>query len=205
MCEWKTSIRPNPHCLKQDLPLLEVHVYFVVKMSSDELQGQRTSVPDAPHLALNVENLHKFLIEAKVEGYRPGDPPRKPEVRKFNTGQSNPTYLVDGKFVLRKQPPGTRTNKTAHRLDREYAVLEALQKTDVPAPKPIAFCDDVNVLNGQFYLMSFIKGRVFNSPALVGMTPNERRAAYRSVIETLVKLHAVDWRSVGLHDYGQVS
>lgn len=172
---------------------------------SDELQGQRTAVPDAPHLALNVDNLHKFLVRNQVDGYRPQDPPRTPDVRKFSTGQSNPTYLIDGKFVLRKQPPGSRSNKTAHRLDREFAVLEALQKTDVPAPKPIAFCDDTQVLNGQFYLMSFVKGRVLNSPALIGMTPNERRAAYRSVIETLVKLHAVDWRKAGLQEYGQVS
>lgn len=170
-----------------------------------ELQGQATVVPDAPHLALNVENLHKFLIRSKVEGYREGDAERTPEVRKFSTGQSNPTYLIDGKFVLRKQPPGSRSNKTAHRLDREFAVLEALQRTDVPAPKPIAFCEDPQVLNGQFYLMSFVRGRVLNSPALVSMNPNERRATYRSVIETLAKLHSVDWRHVGLQEYGQVS
>lgn len=168
-----------------------------------ELVGQSTSIPDAPHLALNVENLHQFLIRSQVEGYCNGDPSRVPEVRKFSTGQSNPTYLIDGKFVLRKQPPGARSNATAHRLDREFAVLEALQKTDVPAPKPIAFCDDPQVLNGQFYLMSFVRGRVLTSPSLVGMTPSERKATYLSVIETLVKLHNVDWRAVGLQDYGQ--
>jgi len=105
-------------------------------------------------------------------------------------------------FVLRKQPPGGVSNATAHRMDREFAVLQALQKSDVPAPEPIAYCADASVLGGSFYLMSFIKGRVLSSPALVGMQPNERRAAYRSVVETLVKIHAVDWRAVGLSDYG---
>jgi len=105
-------------------------------------------------------------------------------------------------FVLRKQPPGGVSNATAHRMDREFAVLQALQKSDVPAPKPIAYCADASVLGGSFYLMTFIKGRVLSSPALVGMQPNERRAAYRSVVETLVKIHSVDWRAVGLSDYG---
>lgn len=170
-------------------------------MPPSELLGQTTVEAKETHLSLDAHVLRDFLIRQKVEGY--GNDSDLPQIRKFNTGQSNPTYLVDGKFVLRKQPPGARSNATAHRLDREFKVLQALARIDFPAPKPIAFCEDESLLGGHFYLMTFIQGRVFASPALEGMTPNQRRRAYRSVVETLVRLHSVDWRSVGLEDYGQ--
>lgn len=35
------------------------------------------------------------------------------------------------------------------------------------------------------------------------MTPAERRATYESVVSTLAKLHTIDWREIGLEDYGQ--
>ena len=51
--------------------------------------------------------------------------------------------------------------------------------------------------------MDFVSGRNFGSPALPGLSPAERKACYQSVVETLAKLHLVDWRSIGLQDYGQ--
>ena len=49
--------------------------------------------------------------------------------KKFNGGQSNPTYLLEaasGSYVLRRKPPGKLLN-SAHAVDREYHVLQALQ------------------------------------------------------------------------------
>ncbi len=37
---------------------------------------------------------------------------------------------------------------------------------------------------------------------LPGLTPSERRAAYHSVIETIAKLHLLDWRAIGLEGFG---
>jgi aminoglycoside phosphotransferase (APT) family kinase protein len=167
--------------------------------SSSSLIGQGTiEIPTS--LSLNISNLHSFMIQSGV--LTESSP--QPSVQKFSTGQSNPTYLVNNQYVLRKQPPGLGgKNSSAHRVDREYQVLTALQLVDFPAPKPIALCEDASVLGESFYLMSFVKGRVFSSPALVGMTPNERRAAYRSAVETLAKLHQLDWRKIQLHEYGQ--
>ena len=48
------------------------------------------------------------------------------------------TYLitfdhVNGKkFVVRKQPDGNITRKNAHRLEREYKIMKALQYIDMP-------------------------------------------------------------------------
>ena len=50
-------------------------------------------------------------------------------LEKFSGGQSNPTYKVtaqSGVYVLRRQPPG-KLLKSAHAVDREYRVLDALK------------------------------------------------------------------------------
>jgi len=57
-------------------------------------------------------------------------------VTKFNTGQSNPTYLLNadsGRYVLRAKPPG-QLLKSAHQVDREFRVMNALKGSGVPVP-----------------------------------------------------------------------
>ena len=53
-------------------------------------------------------------------------------------GQSNPTYriaLQDGRqYVLRKKPAGTLV-ASAHAIDREFRVMQALQGSGVPVPR----------------------------------------------------------------------
>ncbi len=43
---------------------------------------------------------------------------------------------AEGSFVLRAQPPGELL-KSAHQVDREYRVMNALQETGVPVPRMI--------------------------------------------------------------------
>ena len=55
----------------------------------------------------------------------------------ISEGQSNPTFRLEteaGPYILRKQPPGPLL-KSAHAVDREYRVMEALSDTDVPVPR----------------------------------------------------------------------
>jgi aminoglycoside phosphotransferase (APT) family kinase protein len=52
--------------------------------------------------------------------------------------------------------------------------------------------------------MSFVEGRVFRNQTLSSLTPAERRAVYFAMVDTLAKLHKVDFRAVGLEDYGRV-
>ena len=57
--------------------------------------------------------------------------------RKFDVGQSNPTYRLDsssGAYVLRRKPPGVLL-KSAHAVDREFRVQRALRDTAVPVPE----------------------------------------------------------------------
>lgn len=120
-------------------------------------------------------------------------------------GQSNPTYLLEvggRRMVLRKKPAGPIL-PSAHAIEREFRVLEALEGTSVPAPRPILLCEDPDVLGTPFYLMEHLDGRVFADGALPELAPEERRAAYLDMAWVLADLHSVDPAAVGLADFGR--
>ena len=111
--------------------------------------------------------------KAHVEGWR------GPSVaKKFPTGQSNPTYLIEaasGRYVLRRKPPG-KLLKSAHMIEREFRVLKALEGVEYPAPRALALCEDEDVIGTAFYLMTFVDGRVLWDPALPELEREDRRA-----------------------------
>ena len=120
-------------------------------------------------------------------------------------GQSNPTFYMDAggqRLVLRKQPEGALL-PSAHAIDREFRVMQALGRAGLPAPPVRFYCDDRTVIGTPFYIMDRVDGRVFHDCALPGAAADERRAMYRSVARTLAQLHNVDPASVGLADYGR--
>lgn len=127
-------------------------------------------------------------------------------LQRIGGGQSNPTFFVTfeqgPELVLRKQPTGDLL-KSAHAVDREYRIMRALQNTDVPVPNALFFCDDREVIGTPFYVMERLQGRVLSNYALPEIAPAERRSYLLALAETLAKLHAVDWKAVGLSDYGR--
>jgi aminoglycoside phosphotransferase (APT) family kinase protein len=88
-------------------------------------------------------------------------------------------------------------------VDREYRVLTALQSTGVPVPRTYALCTEEGVLGTAFYVMECVEGRVLWEPHLPGLAPAERTAIYDSLNEILARLHSVDWRGLGLQDFGR--
>jgi aminoglycoside phosphotransferase (APT) family kinase protein len=114
-------------------------------------------------------------------------------------GMSNPTFiLTDGagtRYVMRKKPPG-KLLPSAHAVDREFRVISALAGTGVPVAKAHVLCQDPAVIGTDFYIMDFVDGRVFRVQTLPALTPAERRRIYETMIDTLVKLHAIDFRAV---------
>lgn len=100
----------------------------------------------------------------------------------FGYGQSNPTYLVTSstkqRYVLRKKPPGKLLSKTAHKVDREYRILHALESTDVPVPKTYCLCEDDSVIGTAFYIMEFLDGRIIEDPMLPDVSPGDRNKMY---------------------------
>lgn len=124
---------------------------------------------------------------------------------KFADGQSNPTFLLtaaSGRYVLRRQPAGELL-KSAHAVDREYRVLEALSGTGVPVARAYHLCEDSNVIGSMFYVMSFEDGRIFWDPSLPELEREHRSAYYHELIRILATLHEVDISDVGLSDYGR--
>ena len=125
-------------------------------------------------------------------------------VRQFEGGQSNPTFQLQAGgsvYVLRKQPPGELL-PSAHQVDREYRVMQALEQTDVPVPHMFWLCEDTSVIGTKFYVMEMIEGRLFNATLLPLLAPDERRAVYLDLARILASLHQVDPAAVGLAEFG---
>lgn len=126
------------------------------------------------------------------------------EVVKFETGQSNPTFLLKtaaGNYVLRRKPPGVLL-KSAHAVDREFRVQKALAQTDVPVAKMHVLCEDDEVLGSAFYMMDHVAGRNITDPSMPGETAQTRAGIMDEMNRVLASLHQVDIDAVGLSDYG---
>ncbi len=155
----------------------------------------------------DVVEKHRF-DEAKLHAWlreRVPEVGARLDVKQFQGGASNPTFLLTGedgaRYVLRKKPPGQLLS-SAHQVDREYRAMKALEG-HIPVPKMRALCDDADVIGTAFYVMDYLQGRIFRDASLPGMTPAERGAIYDDLNATLAKLHKVDFEAVGLGDYGR--
>lgn len=128
------------------------------------------------------------------------------EVKQFQGGQSNPTFLLDtdgGRYVLRKKPPG-KTLPSAHMVEREFHVMGALyDHTAVPVPRVRVLCENTAVIGTPFYVMDFLEGRIISHSALRALDRQDRLPAHHSAIDTLAALHSVDVNAIGLGDYGR--
>jgi aminoglycoside phosphotransferase (APT) family kinase protein len=152
-----------------------------------------------PSLALPDAALGEYL-QAHIPGFH------GPLVsEKFPGGQSNPTYKLDaasGRYVLRRKPPGPLL-PSAHAIDREFHVLQALHGGAVPVARPLHLCGDASVIGSMFYVMEFVVGRVFWDPSLPDLPPQERTPVFDAMIDTLAALHSVDVAKAGLSDFGK--
>lgn len=129
------------------------------------------------------------------------------EVRQFPGGHSNLTYLLKmgGKeYVMRRPPFGSKVKK-AHDMGREHKVLSALSAVRDWAPKPVVFCEDPEILGADFYLMERIEGVILRRSIPEGVDVDEAvaRRLCETLLDTLVDLHSLDVKGVGLGDLGR--
>jgi len=144
--------------------------------------------------SLDPDTLATYL-EASIPGFR-----GPITLEKFPDGQSNPTFKLtakSGTYVLRRQPPG-KILKSAHAVDREYRVLDALRNTDVPVADVYHLCENTDVIGTMFYVMEYCDGDVFWSATLPEMPDNTRRSAmYAEMSRVLTAIHSVDIEKAG--------
>ena len=127
------------------------------------------------------------------------------QVQQFDAGQSNPTYLLTAnarQYVLRKKPPGQLLPK-AHMVDREHRIMAALSETEVPVPEMFVLCEDESLIGTPFFVMEYVRGRVFWDATFPEQSSGERRALYAETCRVLAALHNVDHEAIGLGDYGR--
>jgi aminoglycoside phosphotransferase (APT) family kinase protein len=156
-----------------------------------------TTTPDG----VDLERLRPFLA-GHVDGAR--DAPLTATL--IAGGRSNLTYSVsDGTrtWVLRRPPLG-HVLPTAHDMAREYRVMTALASTDVPVPRTLALCEDLSVNDAPFYVMELVDGVIYrDAQGLATLAPDDARRVSEVLVAVLAAIHAVDYRAVGLGDFGR--
>jgi len=172
--------------------------------------GQQSGPIRAP---LPLDRLSPWLAD-RIDGFG-----QITEVEQFKFGQSNPTYLLkttnNTQYVLRRKPSGKLLSPTAHRIEREYLILSRLTayndslarlastcitplerdrvlERKVPVPRVYALCEDDDVAGSAFYVMEFVKGRIFEDVEMWEVeSEEERRACWFAAIKALTLLSTI--------------
>jgi aminoglycoside phosphotransferase (APT) family kinase protein len=143
------------------------------------------------------------LLRERIGGLPDGEL----EVEQFPYGASNLTYLLKigpWEGVLRRPPRGPIPPK-AHDMGRESRILSKMHACFPLAPEPYFFVGDEGVIGAPFYVMERRAGVVVDQSFPEGVEPDEElcRGISRTVVDTLVGLHAVDPWEAGLGDLGR--
>ena len=158
---------------------------------------------DTPKAVREGEGLDLDKLEGYLKSVIP-DLSGALEVAQFPSGFSNLTYLLsvgDRELVLRRPPFGS-TVKSAHDMGREYKVLSGLHPIYPAAPKPLALCDDMDVMGAQFYVMERIRGAILRGEKPEGFDASEAtvRGCCAAFVKNLADLHGLDYAAAGLGD-----
>ncbi len=164
------------------------------------MSAESTPAPSAPSPLLDEPRVAAWLErQAGLSG------PFRAE--RVGGGNSNATFLLRGPagpLVLRR-PPAAAVSGTAHSMAREHRVLEALAGTEVPAPRPVAFCNDPDVTGTPFLVMEHVDGVAITETLPPAYDPSAAtlRRLGEEMIDGLAALHRVDWEAAGLSDFGR--
>jgi aminoglycoside phosphotransferase (APT) family kinase protein len=143
-------------------------------------------------------------LEAYLDQHGLGSGPI--DAQPVGDGHSNITYEIhrgNDAWVLRR-PPRPPLPPSAHDVLREAQLLTAVAVADVRTPDVLLTCDDESVIGAPFYVMELVQGDVITTSIPDPLdTPEERSRIAEELIDSLVEIHAVDWRASGLEGYGK--
>lgn len=121
-------------------------------------------------------------------------------------GHSNLTYRIEGAscpLVLRRPPPPPFP-PGSNDVKREARILSALAGSGVPVPEVHVVVDAGELLDVPFYVMSLVDGDVVTTQMPERFArPEQARAMGFEQVDVIARLHAVDWRGVGLETLGR--
>ncbi len=164
----------------------------------EEFMGTK---PVAERLKVDLDALSAYM-HAHVPGFQ-----GNLTIEQFKGGQSNPTFKLtsgDQRYVLRTKPaPAAKLLPSAHAIDREFRVMDALSRAGFPAAHQYALCEDEAVIGRAFYIMEFVDGRVLWDQSLPGMSNADRAAHYDEMNRVIAQLHSLDYQAVGLETFGK--
>jgi aminoglycoside phosphotransferase (APT) family kinase protein len=156
---------------------------------------------DVNTTGLNLQTLGHWLAQ-HVHGFTG---PLRAE--KFAGGQSNPTYKLltpTATYVMRCKPgPVSQLLPSAHAIEREFRVMQALARTAVPVPEMLVLCEDESIIGRAFYVMEYKAGRLFWEPDLPSVALDQRMPIYAAMNKVLATLHSIEPAAIGLQDYGK--
>ena len=153
------------------------------------------------------EELDLAAIDSLIKEHVPGVT-GEGLVRQFPGGQSNLTYQIvygDTRLVLRRPPFGTKP-KSGHSMIREYRVMNALKPVYSIVPKTyFHVTDEESPIGAEFYVMAQVAGRKLGRRIPTEWQMNTGQVADLGFrfMQALVDLHAVDYKAIGLGDFGR--
>ncbi|CAM2987361.1 aminoglycoside phosphotransferase (APT) family kinase protein [Williamsia muralis] len=149
---------------------------------------------------MDVPALRAFLVDSGV--------PVSGElvVELISGGRSNLTFTArddNSHWVVRRPPTGGLT-PSAHDMNREWTVTRALQDTPVPVARTVAFDKEGTALGAPLTVVEFVDGLVVRSAdELDALDDAAVERNVTGLVEALADLHAVDYQSVGLGEFGR--
>jgi aminoglycoside phosphotransferase (APT) family kinase protein len=139
-----------------------------------------------------------------------GEPAELTDIQLIAGGRSNLTYrltLSEGagsRLLVLRRPPLGHVLPTAHDMSREFRVLSALSGTPVPVARPVAFCDDAEVIGAPFYLMEYVPGVVLRTRQdTAALTEPQARQLSEGLADMLAAIHGADVEAIGLSNLGR--
>ena len=155
-------------------------------------------------------------LAAWLRARRPGDDVRLSALTTPKAGISNETFLVEAtasagveRLVVRVAPTDFLVFPE-YDLARQVGIMRALAGSGVPVPRVVALEEDARHLGSAFYVMDRIEGDVPSEVPpyhafgfCLDLAPEERAALWWRGVETLARIHALDWRRLGLAFLGE--
>jgi aminoglycoside phosphotransferase (APT) family kinase protein len=100
---------------------------------------------------------------------------------------------IDGvprSFIIRKSDPAKVF--AGHTIAEEFALLQVTHEHGVKVPKPIAFCDDLDVLGSSFSFLEIIRGTSFGPDVVRDLSVGgDRSTLAQQLGRELAKIHHI--------------